>query len=82
VNGPMGIDQLEIDYYQTTPNQAEASSTASNTGPVVFCFVFQVGFASGGVAAVCTNPLDVINTRIKAGSLAGESTSMLQVVHR
>jgi len=31
------------------------------------------------VAAVCTNPLDVINTRIKAGSLAGESASMLQV---
>lgn len=31
------------------------------------------------MAAVCTNPLDVINTRIKAGSLAGDSASMLQV---
>lgn len=39
----------------------------------------QVGFASGCLSAVLTNPLDVINTRMKAAAnVAGKSPGILQ----
>lgn len=41
-----------------------------------------VGFTSGGIAAIVTNPLDTVNTRIKSGSISSKSITgaMRQIV--
>jgi hypothetical protein len=37
-----------------------------------------VGFCSGAITAVLTNPLDVVNTRIKGGSISGSEVGILK----